>query len=143
MLLTFAAVVLAVVAAVMGQGCDPYLKYPQHSMCIYQEKACQTGLTLIRKWQITNGQLFLLFKQCTNHTKIRNLDLPHLWCLLQNKVVWPLPGSGALSAADKQELVDVHNKVRQDVVDGKIQGAPAAVSMKTMVWQYYYYLNYN
>ncbi|KAF4532745.1 hypothetical protein B566_EDAN007712 [Ephemera danica] len=56
------------VLKVTGQGCAPYSQYPQHTMCIYTEKACPQkkliysgGLTTIEKNEVVSA-----------HNKLRN-----------------------------------------------------------------------
>ncbi|KAF4532747.1 hypothetical protein B566_EDAN007714 [Ephemera danica] len=42
--------------------------------------------------------------------------------------------SGGLTEQQKSQVVNIHNKSRQRIVNGEIKGAPAAVYMEPMVW---------
>lgn len=43
------------------------------------------------------------------------------------------PGSGGLSAYEKQAIVDAHNRLRQSVALGQVSSQPPAANMMEMV----------
>ncbi|XP_071449351.1 scoloptoxin SSD552-like [Hetaerina americana] len=42
--------------------------------------------------------------------------------------------SGQLSCGDKQQILSMHNQMRQRVANGQVHGQPPAANMKEMVW---------
>ncbi|GLH10271.1 Venom allergen 5 [Gryllus bimaculatus] len=42
--------------------------------------------------------------------------------------------SGGLSCEDRQQILDWHNRLRQQVALGQVRGQPSAANMKEMVW---------
>ncbi|KAF4532746.1 hypothetical protein B566_EDAN007713 [Ephemera danica] len=91
MLLIFVLGTLMILNKVSGQGCEPYKKYPNHSMCIYKTNKCQPGLTIT--------------------------------------------SSGVLTSKQKDEVINLHNKLRKDIMNGTLKKfAPPAVSMSSMAW---------
>ena len=106
-------IILTTTELAAAQSSSPYCTIdPEHTMCKFRERSCPKDVLFSKSAKAMQ-------KKCQKCQKL--LDACHL------------EGSGGLSCAEKEEIVTVHNRLRQRVATGAVRGQPLARNMRQMV----------
>ena len=112
------ALILTTTELAAAQSSSPYCTIdPEHTMCKFRERGCPKDVLFSKSAKA-------ILKSVRNVRK-SNYSM-HV--LLPRR-----EGSGGLSCAEKEEIVSMHNRLRQRVATGAVRGQPRARNMRQMV----------
>ena len=117
-MLLWVALILTTTELAAAQSSSPYCTIdPEHTMCKFRERGCPKDVLFSKSAKA-------ILKSVRN---VRNSN-SSMHVILPGR-----EGSGGLSCAEKEEIVTMHNRLRQRVATGAVRGQPRARNMRQMV----------